>query len=229
MTDLHCHVLPRIDDGSSSVQESLEMLRALYAQGVRTVVATPHFYADSDTPARFLARRQKALRSLLPSLEEEDELPQLKMGAEVHYFSGMSESDSLMELTLSGGRAMLVEMPFGPWTDGMYRELEDIYTRRGIIPVIAHVERYLRPLQSAKLLDRLGQTPALLQVNASFITAGRVGMRYLKQGKIHLLGSDSHNMTDRAPNMGPALERIRQKLGSETLEEMNRRAKCLLE
>ena len=97
--DFHSHILPGVDDGSRSVEESLEMLRAEARQGIGTVVATPHFYANHDTPERFLRRRAAAWEMLQTAMAQEAGLPEVIPGAEVYYFSGISDSDQLHRLT----------------------------------------------------------------------------------------------------------------------------------
>ena len=81
--DFHCHVLPHMDDGSSSVEESVAMLRQEAEHGVRTVVATPHFYANHDSPTGFLERRAEAERQLREAMKGCEGLPQLEIAAEV--------------------------------------------------------------------------------------------------------------------------------------------------
>ena len=122
VVDFHTHVLPQIDDGSGSVKESLEMLRMEGTQGVRRVVATPHFYAQVDSVKSFLERRSEAVSRLREAMEGVPGLPRLSVGAEVHYFSGISEAGILPELAIDNGRFVLVELPMRVWTDKMYQE-----------------------------------------------------------------------------------------------------------
>lgn len=215
--DFHTHILPKVDDGSKSVQESLAMLKLEAEQGIGHVVATPHFYPSYDSPEAFLAKRSRAEAQLREALEKHPDLPKLSIGAEVHYFSGISESDILQELTIGKNRCILIEMPQSVWTEGMYRELENIYLRQGLTPVIAHLDRYIRPFRTHKIPERLQELPVLVQANASFFldrSTYRMAMRLLRENKIQLLGSDTHNLTNRAPNLGQAVARIEAALGS---------------
>ena len=118
--DFHSHILPGVDDGSKSVEESLELLRMEAQQGIRHVLATPHFYASHDTPERFLKRRAAAWEKLRAAMANEPGLPEVTLGAEVYYFNGISDSDVLKELTIGKKRFILIEMPLPPWTDRMY-------------------------------------------------------------------------------------------------------------
>ena len=222
-TDFHSHILPGVDDGSAGVEESVAMLRLEAEQGVRHVVATPHFYARHDSPDRFLKRRAEALESLQKEMEKYPDLPGISVGAEVYYFDGISDSDAVKQLTIESGHYLMVEMPHGPWTETMYRELEELYRKRGITPIIAHIDRYIAPLRTFGIPRRLEDLPVLVQANAEFFTTrATAGMaaRMLKNGQIHLLGSDCHNMRSRKPNLEEAAEVISKRLGKEPFRQI---------
>ena len=104
----------------------------------------------------------------------------------------------------------------------MYRELEGIREKQGLTPIIAHVDRYIRPFHTYKIPARLEKLPVLVQANASFfLERGTRGMalKMLRAGQIHLLGSDCHNMDSRRPNLGQAVEIIQSKLGKDPLAQ----------
>ena len=124
MIDLHSHILPRMDDGSRSTEESLQMLTALAAQGVTDVAATPHFYASENGPDRFLARRARSWQQLRPHLTAS--LPRVHLGAEVLFFEGIAAFDGLPRLCISGTDVLLLEMPFRPWNGRMLDELLEL-------------------------------------------------------------------------------------------------------
>ncbi len=216
LIDFHSHILPGVDDGSRSVSESIAMLQAEAQQGVTHVVATPHFYAQSDSPRRFFSRRAAAMDELLSAASGHEDLPAICLGAEVHYFAGMSESEVLAELTIGESKYILVEMPPAPWSDSMYRELEWIYTKQGLVPVLAHIDRYLSRFMNGRMLLRLAELPVLVQANANFVAnraTQKQALKMLTQGQIHLLGSDCHNMSERKPNLSEAARVIMQKMG----------------
>lgn len=223
LTDLHSHVLPGIDDGSASVAESIAMLKAEAEQGIGHVVATPHFYPRQDSPERFLKRRYEAEMRLREEMEKHPGLPKLTVGAEVYYFPGISESDAVSQLTIGGKRSILLEMAHGPWTDRMYREMEDLALRRDLTVVIAHVDRYISPLNTHGIVKRLSELPVLVQANGEFFLDRRTGgmaLRMLKKGQIHVLGSDCHNLSSRSPNLGAAADLIQRKLGPDALKRI---------
>lgn len=209
VTDLHTHVLPGLDDGSGSPEESLQMLRLSGEQGIRLLAATPHFDPVTGELQRFLDRRARAAEALARGLEPG--MPRILLGAEVRYFRGISEFDSLERLTLEGGKALLLELPPAPWPESLWQELALFRQRQGILPIIAHVDRYLGPWGTRRIPERLAELPALIQANSSFFlkrTTASLARRLLAAGRIHLLGSDCHGTDHRAPNLGPALERI---------------------
>ena len=224
VVDFHSHILPGIDDGSKSVEESLELLRMEKAQGIGCVVATPHFYPNYDSPGDFLARRNRSEKQLREAMAKEDGLPKVIVGAEVYFFRGMSQSEQLPELTIGESKCILIEMPPAPWSEEIYRELENIWEKWGITPIVAHIDRYIRPFRTYGIPKRLSRLPVLVQANAEFFlekaTTG-MALRMLKKDQIQLLGSDCHNLTSRKPNLGAALEKIRQKLGDGMVEEIS--------
>lgn len=224
MIDFHSHVLPGIDDGSDSLETSIQMLRVEAEQGITHVVATPHFYAQRDKLDQFLRRRDQAEKILREEMELYLGLPELVMGAEVSYFRGISESEFLRHLTIGNNRCVLIELPMPPWDESIFSELEAIWVRREILPIIAHIDRYLTPWRSAAVLKRIAELPVLVQANADFFTkrkTAKLAMRMLKNNQIHLLGSDCHNMSSRKPDLGPVIERITKKLGTDSLARIS--------
>lgn len=222
--DFHSHILPGVDDGSASVEESITLLRMEAEQGIHHVVATPHFYAKYDRLDRFLRRRHDAELRLREELQKHPELPQLSVGSEVHFFRGIGSSDAVLELTIAEKRCILIEMPHVSWTVSMYSELESIYSRYGLTPIIAHIDRYIKPFQARQVLNRLSELPVLVQANAEFFlnrVTGNMALRMLKKDQIQLLGSDCHNLSDRKPNLGSAVELIQKRIGIEVVERIN--------
>lgn len=221
--DFHSHILPGIDDGSADVAQSIEMLRLEAEQGITHVVATPHFYARHNTPEAFLRSREEAEAALRAEMAGCSGLPQLSIGAEVSFFRGMSDSEMLEQLAIRGTRYILVEMPLPPWTDIHYRELEAIWSKRRLTPIIAHIDRYIGPFRTRGIPERLMELPVLVQANGDFFLDGgtaSMALRMLRRGQIHLLGSDCHSTRSRKPNLGDAVQRIARKLGQEPLEQI---------
>lgn len=232
IVDFHSHVLPHIDDGSATLEESVALLRLEAEQGIQHVVATPHFYPQYDTPEHFLQKRAEAEAVLRQEMEKHPGLPKLSVGAEVYFFHGISESDAIIELTIDQKRCILIEMTMPPWADSVYRELEGLYTKRGLVPIIAHVDRYIGRFRTHGIPERLAELPVLVQANADFFverSTASTALRMLKKNQIHLLGSDCHNLTDRKPNLGAALKVIEKRLGDAPLDEIERSQRFVLQ
>ncbi len=233
MIDIHSHFLPEIDDGSDSIETSLGMLLESYSQGVDLIAATPHFYADEDDPESFLARRNDAydrLQAAMASVRES--FPRILLGAEILYFPGMSVADELYEMRIGGAPLLLIEPPMIPWTDSMLDEIELTGQNLHCIPMIAHVDRYMYMLRDNSLIDRLGRRRLLTQVNASFFIrpmSRAFALELLRDDRIHFIGSDCHNMGERAPNMGTAAEIIAENGEADKLETLDRRVRYFLE
>ncbi len=227
MIDLHSHILPEMDDGSASVEETLGLLEMSKNQGVQIIAATPHFYADRENPERFLQRR----RECFAKLEAAPHQMQILLGAEVAFFGGMEHCQQLRQMTIGDSRLLLVEMPFSAWTNRMIETLCSMQAMLGVIPVLAHVERYLDRSQFPKYRDLLQKEGVLFQCNAQFFLGGLSSMRamrMLKKGQIHFFGSDSHDLQNRPPKLGEAAQRIESKLGSAFLQEMDDFAREML-
>ena len=229
--DFHSHILPGIDDGSTSLEESIALLRLEARQGIDAVVATPHFYPDRDKPDRFLKQRAQAVSELRRELIVQPGLPKVLVGAEVHYFRGISDCSFLPWLAIGKSGCVMVEMPPAPWPESYYRELEQIYEKQGLVPIIAHVDRYLRPLRTLGIPERLAKMPVYVQANGEFFLdkkTASMAMKMLSAGQIHVLGSDCHNLTTRKPNLGQVHQKIREKLGQEALIEIRKKEREIL-
>lgn len=200
MTDYHTHILPKMDDGSGSLRESRALLLEERAQGVDALVLTPHFYANENSPRRFLERREASWHRLQDALD--DETPNVLLGAEVQYFPGICQCDDIERLTISGSKLLLLEMPFQTWDIQVQQDLFYLVQSSGLRVVLAHIDRYYTD-QPHSLWRELHQEGTLMQLNASAFRGFGMKKRYmglLKEGWIQMLGSDCHNMTSRRPN-----------------------------
>ncbi len=221
MIDFHSHVLPAIDDGSRDAEQSIQMLQMLRRQGAEAVVATPHFYADRISVAGFLERRNRALERLQAVMPAD--APALILGAEVQYYEGISRLEDLDALRMQNSQLLLLEMPVEKWSEHTVRELLYLSGSSSFQIAIAHVERCV-DWRNRKLLDRLVENGILLQANASVFLrmwSGRRALSELKNNRIHLLGSDCHNLTSRAPRLGEAYEVIEHKYGPLFVRQMD--------
>ena len=228
MIDFHTHILPGMDDGAEDTAVSLEMLRSSYEQGVDTVFATSHFYADEEDPAAFLRRRAEAYQQLKAAYaavkEEFGPLPKILPGAEILYFPGLSDCEELRPLALGTTGLLLIEPPVAPFTAAMLDEIEAVGPNLGLVPVMAHLDRYCRLLNDYTLFDLLSERRILVQVNASFFLhrdTEDFALGMLKTGMFQFLGSDCHNTTTRPPSMGAAAAKICENNMAKDLAKLN--------
>lgn len=218
MTDFHSHILPAVDDGSKSIEESLEMLNRLAEQGVNRVVATPHFYPNRHSVKEFLAKRNLAYKQLKNHIT--DSYPEIVLGAEVKFYDGIKHLEKLTDLFIEGTGVLLLEMPFERWSDYTIKELINLASSGICTVVIAHIDRYME-FQKRGVLFELVRNGILFQVNAEAF--GQVFkrtkiLRLLKEQAIHFIGTDCHNLTDRAPNIEKSYKAISKKFGEQFLE-----------
>ncbi len=218
--DFHSHALPGIDDGSRDANESKAMLEASFGQGVGALALTPHFYARHDRPEHFLKKRAEALERL-SAVYDPEKHPTVFVGAEVAYYEGPGNSRAAPELTLGESKFLLIEMPFSRWNETVFRDI-DALRARGIVPIVAHIERYMQ-YQKRGTLEKLIAGGCLLQSNAEFFLekhTAKKALKMLKKGQIALLGSDMHNLTSRPQQLLAAATAIENAGLGEALSEI---------
>jgi protein-tyrosine phosphatase len=192
LIDLHCHILPGVDDGSLDPVDSLGMGRQAVNDGIEAICATPHIRHDHDVRIEEIAGRVEALNE---RLVEEGVPVVVLQGGEVAETAveGLSEED-LRRVALGQGRWILLEPAPGPLSDSLARRVEHL-AERGHRTLIAHPERHL----SADMYERIAAlvvAGALVQATADFFLRERTaeGMRGLAEaGLIHVLSSDAHS------------------------------------
>ncbi|MBR2916150.1 MAG: hypothetical protein IKC07_00930 [Clostridia bacterium] len=231
MVDFHTHILPGIDDGSADTTVSVKMLKKLKSQGIDRVVATPHFYMTKESVEEFLKHRENAAGLVADAVRKETDMPKIVLGAEVLLYPEISNMDGLSKLCIMGTRYMLVEMPFVEWSNITYTTLDKICSM-GIIPIIAHFERYINLHGDTGFLYELLDMGCLIQTNAGYINSvktGRKALRYIDEGQIHIVGSDCHNLEERSPNIGKAYDKIARRLGRREIRKIRNISDMVLE
>ncbi len=212
MIDLHCHILAGLDDGPGDWAESLDMARLLAADGVATVVATPHQlggFADNRATAIRVAVAE--FRSQL----DEHEIPlRVFAGGEVRIEPDLAARVRDGEaLTLAdSGRYVLLELPHEVYLP-LDRVLEEL-AEAGLVGILSHPERNRGIQARPRVLDRLVDAGCLMQVTAGSLL-GEFGARaaglaeqLVKQGRAHFLATDAHGSRRRRPVLRPAMERM---------------------
>ena len=218
MTDFHTHVLPQIDDGSKSVEQSVEMLKMLAKQGVDTVYATPHFRADIYSIDEFIKVREESLKKLSKAMKGGD-YPKIKLGAEVFLSSDLITMDNIDKLCIEGTNLLLVEMPYTGWTFSHLNYIEQLLASYNIVPVIAHIDRYLYP-HTPETIKALLDMEVMVQCNADSIirwTTRYKLLKMIKKGQIDFIGSDCHDTEGRKPNIAKAIKIIKRHIGAKNI------------
>lgn len=223
--DLHCHWVAGIDDGARTPEEGVEMLRALHRAGFDTVMATPHMRPGMFDNAR--EDLERAYRSMAPHLEAAGPLPRVELSSE-HYFDEVVFQRLLsgQALPYPGGRAVLIEFYPLDFPRAAEQGLFEL-RRRGVLPVIAHPERYRYVWQASGVLERLVDAGAatLLDV-ASFVgkygkETQRAAEMLLEQGLYHAACTDSHRPEDVA-DAARGMKRVAELYGDEEVDALLR-------
>ena len=230
MVDLHTHILPGMDDGSKDADMSLAMLRMEQEQGVDTVALTSHFYREKEMPKHFLARRQAAFTKLQNAIASQGrKLPELVLGAEVAWAPHMSEWEELPQLCLGESKYLLLELPFSSWRSEMFQDIYDVLFEREIVPVFAHLERYLKIQKKDHIREILEMGTPVQVSSAPCLRFGdrRQVLNMLKKGQAQLMASDCHNLTTRPPNLRSGLDVVAKKLGAEMVRSIESNTQAL--
>ncbi len=222
VVDMHAHILPGIDDGSKSVEMSIEMLDKMAKMGISVVCATSHFYKDQNDVETFLKRRNAAYKKLV-EVYGKATLPIILPASETAYFRGISVCEGISDLCIHNTNALMLEMPFMVWNEQIIEEVESLILDKDIRVVLVHPERFCFSKENKKYIERLLKLDIALQVNAgSFIDwkTRKLAFELIQMTNHPLLGSDCHNMTTRVPNLMEAREIIRKKLGDDFIHLM---------
>jgi len=238
--DLHAHILPRLDDGAESLEESVEMCRISYGDGVRTIVATPHILPGvyKNNRSTILAKTQELNEAVRkfgvqnpdPRTQQLDNPTngfKILPGADVHF------SPNLLELCENGeivtgndaGRFLMVEFDY---MNLPYQGEEVLFKliSHGIIPVITHPERNLEIARAPKRYYEMIKMGCLGQVTAMSLTGEfgsevkRAADQLLAHRLIHFIASDTHSVHERPPLLSPGVREAEKRVGKEEAEKM---------
>ncbi|MGN0363513.1 MAG: CpsB/CapC family capsule biosynthesis tyrosine phosphatase [Bilifractor sp.] len=210
--DLHLHILPGMDDGARDLHMSAGMLQEEIRQGCAGLVATPHYY-PTESIASFLERRQRAYEKLEGYILEN--IPEwqgrIGLGAEAAWHNGLVYDPDLEKLCMGHSRYLLLEMPFEHWTGAVLRDVRTLISY-GIRPIIAHLERFPE-FAGEEAIGELLELDVLVQMNAGALlhrSSHRRALTMVKNGITQVLGTDSHNLEDRRPNMKDGLDALQK-------------------
>ncbi len=230
IADMHTHILPNIDDGSQSIEESLAMLDMLENDGVSDVVFTPHFYYRNQSIARFLEKRKKAYDYLKEAYSGKI---QFHLGVETEFSYARIDYGVFRDLSIDAGRFILLELPFdGEKPKSILSRIEKLIYDTDLIPIIAHIERYLFVQKKPSVVADLINIGCLIQANADSVirsSKGDLTDALFRHRQVHLLGSDCHNTSARAPCLKRAWDKVCKVYGTDYADMLTDASQAVLE
>lgn len=220
MIDFHSHILPNVDDGSTSMEETIKLLEEAKRVGFTKIISTSHYieeYYESDEQERI---------ELLNSIKNNFQGIDLCLGNEIYITGDMSQLIKEKKAsTINNSRYVLFELPMNTKTmrakESVYRLIEN-----GYVPIIAHPERYSYVQENIEYVEELADMGALFQANYGSILglygkkAEKALKKLLKQDMIHFFGSDVHRTKQIYPLVPKAIKKINKIISEEKLEEL---------
>ena len=214
MIDIHCHILYGTDDGSSCLSESVEMARIAFESGTDKIVATPHANAPGTDGNAWGERLETRLKKLNAAIKESGVPIDVLPGQEVFCAGDMIKKRRTGEIvTLNGSRYMLIEFDFYARTQTILDHC-DALRSDGVVPIVAHPERYEALKENEQTAFRLKRNGCLLQLNCGSLfgafgrTAQRTAHGFLSENLADFIASDAHSPYIRTPFMADAHEMV---------------------
>lgn len=218
MIDFHSHILPQIDDGSKSFEETIRMLEEARDVGFQKIVSTSHYmekYYEFDEEQRFQLLKQINFQDI-----------ELYLGSEIYVTNEIVQLlKEKKASTINNSRYVLYELPMHSKN---MNDKEIIYrlVENGYVPIIAHPERYSYVQEDTEYVDELAEMGALFQSNYGSIIgmygerAKKTVKKLLKQNLIHFLGSDVHRAEQIYPKIPKIMKKLSKIVSQEKLEEL---------
>ena len=217
--DIHCHILPGVDDGSKNMDMSMAMLDHAYNEGIRAIILTPHYhggYVETDSSII-----DETYRDLKAHLFKQHPDMKLFIGHEIYYYPSVHEwIEEGRVHTLADSNYVLLEFSTRVEKRELLEAVQNM-CNHGYYPVLAHVERYDCLVREPSFVGELIDNGAYIQINTRSVT-GEDGMRIrhfikrlLKEEWVHFLGTDAHSMGRRKPDIAECAQLVIKKYGEE--------------
>lgn len=221
LVDIHCHILPGVDDGAPDMETSRAMIRDAYEQGVRYIIATPHY-----RPEMFEPSMKKVIRVYHELRDYAEEVGiGLRLGCEYYRNEQMIRHlDKKLRPTMLGSRYVLAEFSTNDSFVTVRNYIYELITK-GYRPIVAHVERYFC-CQEPERIQELKKLGAQIQINADSVlgyeghTIKKFCVGLMKDDLVDFIGSDAHNLEGRKMNLGKCATYVRKKMGQDYAEEI---------
>lgn len=233
MFDIHCHMLPDLDDGADDLEESLLMAKQAVDDGIEGVIVTPHHRNGRfDTERLLIESKVEYIRLAL----QQHNIPlQVKAGQEIRYYKYLvNDLVNGNILSLGHSRYILIELPFYSCPDDLDELLFELLLRN-YIPVIAHPERNAELLRDPDKLLRFVEAGVCTQVNSDSVLGlrGKRIQQYVlsmcKRSLVHCVASDAHGATRRVFNLKAAYSLIERKISPHVVHILQHNAKAIWE
>lgn len=226
MIDMHSHILPGIDDGSQSIEESIKMIKEAKETGFTAIVSTSHYIEESYNFSRY--EREELIKNINEGLQAENIDIKIYNGAEAYVSTNLTELIEKEELpTINESKYLLMELPMHSEILYLDNIIYDLKTN-GITPIIAHPERYSYVQKNLKILQDLINKGVLFQANYGSIIgkygkeAKKTVKKLLKNNMIHFLGTDTHRSGTIYTQMDKILKKLEKLIGKEKLELLSK-------
>jgi len=225
MIDIHTHILPGVDDGAKTIEDSVQMIRQAIDSGVEVICVTPHIL-NGVTPV--IEEKINRTFQLLRSQVVERKLKiKLILGSEIYMRQDMESLSRFNFFSLNQtGKYILMELPLGQLPSGVDQLIYGLQLE-GITPIIAHPERSITEKNQIKEIENLIHLGALMQINAGSLLghsgklARKMAERLLKLDLAHIMASDAHNPSSRSIAVLPqAFRKVSQLVGKRKAEEL---------
>ena len=221
LIDIHCHILPKVDDGPDSVEESLKILKDMRRQGIKHVIVTPHYRPEMFEPSmKRVIYSYRHLRDIAYDMG-------VSMSLGCEYYRNeqiIDHMDNRKRPSMAGSRYVLIEFSMNDLFPTVRNYVYELVTH-GCQPIVAHVERYFC-CQKMEKIQELKDMGALIQVNAGSVL-GEEGwklkkfcLELMKKDLIDFIASDTHNTSDRKLNLKKCASYVTKKMGKQYAERI---------
>ena len=224
MIDTHLHILPGVDDGPETMEQSLALAAALVQEGVHTAIATPHY--NDEFPQRDAAEIRARVQFLQQALNGAGLPLRVLPGHEALIKPGLTDDIRAGRLsTLNGSRYLLLELWNSSWLPETERVIFELRAL-GVTPLLAHPERYRVFQKEPERLAALLAQGVLTQITASSLvgmqgrTAQRTAETLLKKGMVHCIASDAHGLHKRPPTIREGLRQAARIVGPARTQQL---------
>lgn len=224
--DIHCHIIPHVDDGARTTNQALNMVNIAYKNGIRTMIATPHYevgrYEDNkEEIEKYYAKLQNVVAKKYPDFR-------IFLGNEIFFSYGVVDSLEEKKIyTMAESRYVLVEFSPNDRLEYINTSLYELISA-GYMPILAHAERYEEVMESLDNIEKLVDAGVYIQINSSTI-AGRNGRRIrrrvlklIKDGLVHFIGTDTHSDGRRSPDITECMKYLQKKTDERTINRLLR-------